>query len=243
MRGGGDSNGSLYPSRRTDTVHESAPTACQRLQCTDKQPPTFTAAADSLRVSGMPLSATLAARSSAVKVGGCLSVHWRCWQAVGRTRGPCPFFGMVTGSRSSPFTRTPILFHAYRPGSPQSLALHQEIEKMLAKGALEIVPDPGPGFYSRLFLVEKATGGWYPVIDLSTLNSFIRQTPFKMETVASVLNAVQENDLLASLDLKDAYFQVPVHPSSRKFLRFVSQGTVYQLRFSASDCPLPPKSS
>ena len=181
--------------------------------------------------------------AAAVKVGGCLSVHWRRWQAVGadswtvsvlRDGYRLPF------ESPPPLTRTPILFPAYRPGSPQSLALRQEIEKMLAKGALEIVPDPGPGFYSRLFLVEKATGGWRPVIDLSTLNTFIRQTPFKMETVASVLNAVQENDLLASLDLKDAYFQVPVHPSSRKFLRFVSQGTVYQFRvlcFGLSTAP------
>ena len=84
----------------------------------------------------------------AVKVGSCLSVCWRRWQAVGRTRGPCPFFRTATGSRSSPLTRTPILFPAYRPGSPHSLVLHQEIEKMLAKGALEIVPDLGPGFYS-----------------------------------------------------------------------------------------------
>ena len=30
---------------------------------------------------------------------------------------------------------------------------------MLATGALEIARDPGPGFYSRLFLVEKASGG------------------------------------------------------------------------------------
>ena len=181
--------------------------------------------------------------AAAVKVGGCLSVHWRRWQAVGadswtvsvlRDGYRLPF------ESPPPLTRTPILFPAYRPGSPQSLALRQEIEKMLAKGALEIIPDPGPGFYSRLFLVEKATGGWRPVIDLSTLNTFIRQTPFKMETVASVLNAVQENDLLASLDLKDAYFQVPVHPSSRKFLRFVSQGTVYQFRvlcFGLSTAP------
>ena len=58
---------------------------------------------------------------------------------------------------------------------------------MLAKDALEIVLDPGPGFYSRLFLVEKVTGGWRPVIDLSHLNGFVRLTPFKMETVASVL--------------------------------------------------------
>ena len=91
---------------------------------------------------------------------------------------------------------------------------------MLAKGALEIARDPGPGFYSRLFLVEKATGGWRPVIDLSHLNDFVQLTPFKMETVASVLLSVREGDFLASLDLKDAYFQIPIHGSSRKLLRF-----------------------
>ena len=85
---------------------------------------------------------------------------------------------------------------------------------MLAKGALEIVLDPGPGFYSRLFLVEKVTGGWRPVIDLSPLNGFVRQTPFEMEAAASVLLSVREGDFLASMDLKDAYFQIPIHRSS-----------------------------
>ena len=50
---------------------------------------------------------------------------------------------------------------------------------MLAKGALEIALDPCPGFYSRLLLVEKASGGWRPVIDLSHLNEFIQLTRFK----------------------------------------------------------------
>ena len=62
---------------------------------------------------------------------------------------------------------------------------------MLAKGALEIARDPGPGFNSRLFLVEKASGGWRPVIDLSHLNDFVQLTSFKMETVASVLLSVR----------------------------------------------------
>ena len=84
---------------------------------------------------------------------------------------------------------------------------------MLAKGAVEITLVPGPGFYSRLFLVKKASGGWRPVIDLSHLNEFAQLTPFKMETVASVLLSVREGDFLASLDLKDAYFQIPIHPS------------------------------
>ena len=111
---------------------------------------------------------------------------------------------------------------------------------MLAKGALEIARDPGPGFYSRLFLVEKATGGWRPVIDLSHLNDFVQLTPFKMETVASVLLSVREGDFLASLDLKDAYFQIPIHGSSRKLLRFMSEGTVYQFKalcFGLSTAP------
>ena len=59
-------------------------------------------------------------------------------------------------------SRTPISFPMYRAGCPRAQALRQEVEGMLAKGALEIARDPGPGFYNRLFLVEKVSGGWRP---------------------------------------------------------------------------------
>ena len=88
--------------------------------------------------------------------------------------------------------------------------------------------------------MEKAAGGWRPVIDLSHLNDFVQLTSFKMETVASVLLSVREGDFLASLDLKDAYFQIPIHGSSRKLLRFMSEGTVYQFKalcFGLSTAP------
>ena len=68
------------------------------------------------------------------------------------------------------------------------------------------------------------------MIDLSHLNEFVRLTPFKRETVASVLLSVREGDFLASIDLKDAYFQISVHQSSRKLLRFLSDWTIYQLK-------------
>ena len=66
------------------------------------------------------------------------------------------------------------------------------------------------------------------MIDLSHLNEFVLLTPFKMEIVASVLLSVREGDFLASIDLKDAYFQIPVHQLSRKLLRFLSEETVFQ---------------
>ena len=93
-----------------------------------------------------------------------------------------------------------------------------------------------PRSWSRLlqssFPGGKGDGGWRPVIDLSHLNEFVLQTPFKMEPVASMLLSVREGDFLASVGLKDTYFQIPVHRSSRKLLRFLlgggGGGTVYQ---------------
>ena len=179
-----------------------------------------------------------------MRVGGCLSSHWRRWQEIGAETWVVTVLrdGYRVPFKDSPppLARTPGSFPTYRAGSPRAQALRQEVEAMLAKGALEIARDPGPGFYSRLFLVEKATGGWRPVIDLSHLNDFVQLTPFKMETVASVLLSVREGDFLASLDLKDAYFQIPIHGSSRKLLRFMSEGTVYQFRalcFGLSTAP------
>ena len=175
-----------------------------------------------------------------LRVGGCLAPHWRRWQVIAaeswvvtvlRDGYRVPFL-----DSPPPLSRTPVSFPTYRAGSPRA----QEVEGMLAKGALEIAQDLGPGFYSRLFLVEKASGGWRPVISLSHLNEFVQLTQFKMETVASVLLSVREGDFLASLDLKDAYFQIPIHRSSRKLLRFTLEGTVYQFRalcFGLSTAP------
>ena len=70
-------------------------------------------------------------------------------------------------------------------------------------------------------MVMKASGAWRPVIDLSTLNLRIQQTSFKMETLQSVLLSVRPGDWMVSLDLKDAYLRVPMHPDARGFLRFM----------------------
>ena len=48
-----------------------------------------------------------------------------------------------------------------------------------------------------------------------------------MFTISSVLSTVRKGDYAFKLDLQDAYFHVPIHPSSRKYLRFAFENKVY----------------
>ena len=97
-----------------------------------------------------------------------------------------------------------------------------------------------PRLLQPVFCFVEDLGVLETVIDLSTLNSFVDVSHFRMETIQSVLLSVRQGDLMASIDLKEAYLQVPVHPDSRHHLQFVAQGNVYQfsaLCFGLSTAP------
>ena len=130
-----------------------------------------------------------------------------------------------------PLTKVPISLPSYHPSSTKGVALGEATRALVAKSVVELAPLPSLGFYSRLFVVRKTSGSWRPVIDLSILNLYVDVSHFRMETIQSVLLSVRQGDWTASIDLKEAYLQVPVHPDSRRFLWFVAQGNVYQ--FSA----------
>ena len=132
-------------------------------------------------------------------------------------------------SRRPPLSDQPLPMPSYTPSSIREKALEQEFQDLLHKQAIEQAPQT-PGFYSRLFVVQKDSGVWRPIIDLSTLNTCIASQHFHMETPQSVLRSIRQGDWMISLDLQDAYLQVPVHPESRRYLRFTMGGIPYQFR-------------
>ena len=124
----------------------------------------------------------------------------------------------------------------YPKGSLKWSSLNQELRN---KGAIEPAPLT-PGFYSRLFLVRKATGEWRPIIDLSSLNVFVHCPSCTMETPRSILRALQQGQWLTSQDLKDAYFHIWINLADRCYLRFCHNGTAWQftvLPFGLSTSP------
>ena len=131
-------------------------------------------------------------------------------------------------SRRPPLSDQPLPMPSYTPSSIRGKALEQEFQDLLHKQAIEQAPQT-PGFYSRLFVVQKDSGAWRPIIDLSTLNTYIASQRFHMETPQSVLRSIRQGDWMI-LDLQDAYLQVPIHPESRRYLRFTMGGVSYQFR-------------
>ena len=132
--------------------------------------------------------------------------------------------------RPPPLSTEPIPIPSYAPTSIKGAALEEVTLALIAKGAVELAPLPFPGFYSCLFVVWKTSRSWRPVIDLFLLNCFVDVSHFRIGTIQSVLLSVRQGDWMASIDLREAYLQVPVHPESRRFLRFVAHGRTYQFK-------------
>ncbi len=93
---------------------------------------------------------------------------------------------------------------------------------MLQKQAIEVLRDITPGFNSQMFVIPKKNGKWRPIIDISPLNKMVDIRHFKTLTPASILATITKGQWMTSIDLSDAYFHVPIHFSSRKYLRFVT---------------------
>ena len=117
-------------------------------------------------------------------------------------------------------SRVPCIISGYASSDKQS-ALSTSIQDLLLKGAIEVVRTQNSlGFYSRLLGVSKPGNCWWPVIDLSSLNTFLATPKFKMETPESICASHRKGEWVTSIDLMDAYMHVPIHTHSQKYLRF-----------------------
>ena len=109
--------------------------------------------------------------------------------------------------------------------------LQVQFDVLLVKGAQEPVPQGAdPGFFSRIFVVPKKSGGIHPFIDLKALNQFLKPRCFKMESAESIRAALLPGKWTCSIYLKDVYFYIPIHPKSRRFHRVLFKGESYQFR-------------
>ena len=125
------------------------------------------------------------------------------------------------------------IFRVYNIISSWCCSISMTVGSLLGKGAVEVVdPTLSAGrFYSTLFLAPKTEGRMRPVINLKALNFWVQPQHFKMEGIHMLQEIVVEGKWLAKLDLKDAYFTVPIVQEHQKYLHFAADEIRYQLYF------------
>ena len=82
-------------------------------------------------------------------------------------------------------------------------------------------------FISTILTTPKKDGSRRLILNLKKLNRFIAYKKFKMETLKCAIFLLKKNTWMTVLDLKDAYYSVPITLEHRKYLTFSFQGQLY----------------
>jgi len=102
------------------------------------------------------------------------------------------------------------------------------INDLLRSGAVQpCQPVPGQ-FISSIFLVPKPNGSMSFILILIKLNVSLKYDKFKLEDLRTACRLVHKNCYMASIDLKDAYFLIPIHNTHRKYLRLSFNNVLYE---------------
>lgn len=118
--------------------------------------------------------------------------------------------------------------------------IQAEISKLLAIGSVRKCRAVSGQFLSKIILADKPNGKKRFILILKELNEFLVVTHFKIEDARIACKLIRKKSYAATIDLKHAYYLLPIHESYRKYLRFSFDGVLYEftcLPFGLSSAP------
>lgn len=122
-------------------------------------------------------------------------------------------------------------FHAKQ--SCQSLCVSRNMNLMLSMDKLltflqNVLLNTQSQNSLQMYLSERKRMGHILIQNFSDLNQFIEYHHFKMDTTETVIGLMRLNCFMASLDLSNAYFSVPIVKTNQCFLIFQWNDELYQ---------------
>ena len=128
-----------------------------------------------------------------------------------------------------------------RMNAAEAAVVDDEISKLLRKNVISPCEHTQGEVLSPIFTRQKKDGSHRMILNLKSLHEDVTYHHFKMDTLATALALVSKNCFMASLDLKDAYYSVPIHLEHRKLLRFEWKGCVYEYNALPNGLALAPR--
>ena len=97
--------------------------------------------------------------------------------------------------------------------------IQAEICKLLSKGVLTPTEGEDYDFVSNIFTRKKRNDTYRMILNLKKFNDFLLVPHCKLGSTEDALNLITEGCYFASVDLKDAYYSIPIHKDFQKYLK------------------------
>ena len=119
--------------------------------------------------------------------------------------------------------------------------IDSEIHTLLEKGVVvTTTPEPGE-FISPIFVRPKKDGTSRMILNLKNLNKHVEYNHFKMDTLESAIRLMRASCCMASIDLKEAYYSVPIAKEHQKYLKFKWGHTLFQFTCFSKGLSVSPR--
>ena len=137
---------------------------------------------------------------------------------------------MVQGDYLEFVENPPVKHKAYSPtfSTEEKTVISSKIEKLLSKGVIKVSNHEQIEYVSPIFLTPKSDGEYRMILNLRTLNQFIKYEHFKMDNIKTVLHLIKPKCYMCKIDLKDAYYSIKIEDLCQKYLKFQWEEVLYQ---------------
>lgn len=95
--------------------------------------------------------------------------------------------------------------------------VNAELDQMLKEGIME--PSSSP-WSSLIVMVKKKDGSYRFCVDYRKVNKVTERDAYSLPYISTTLDKLQDSKYLSSLDIKNAYWQIPVAEKSRPITAF-----------------------
>ena len=137
--------------------------------------------------------------------------------------------------------RNPFGVSSYNLSEQDELIIDKEVSKLLSKSVISMCEPDIEQHVSPVFTCPKKDGTYRMILNLKKLNVDITYKHFKMESLQSALQLVTPNCFMTSVDLKDAYYSVPIAQEDMKYLRFWWKDSLYEYKALPNGLALAPR--
>ena len=102
------------------------------------------------------------------------------------------------------------------------------IFKLLSKSVIVNTTRQPNDYVSSIFRRTKKDVSYRLILNLKTFNEFLKFKHCKLESILDELDLITERCYFGSVDLKDAYHNIPIHENYQEYLKLFWKEEYYQ---------------